>query len=113
MSRQGLFRPARSCLTVSDEPVTSDRKDPRPRLAPGVRLHFDQKRAAWVLLAPERVIETEGPTVEILRRCDGTRTISAVVDELAAQFVADRAVIDADVRELLAELAEKRLLRME
>lgn len=93
--------------------MTTDAENQRPRLAPGVRLHFDERRSAWVLLAPERVIETEGPTVEILRRCDGTRTIAMVVDELAAQFVADRAVIDADVRELLAELAEKRLLRME
>ena len=98
---------------MSDEAVSSGRENQRPRLAPGVRLHFDQRRSAWVLLAPERVIETEGPAVEILRRCDGTRTIAMVVDELAAQFVADRAVIDADVRELLTELAEKRLLRME
>jgi len=43
----------------------------RPRLAPGVRLHFDKTRDAWVLLGPERVIETEGPAGEILRRCDG------------------------------------------
>ncbi len=49
----------------------------RPRLAPGVRLHFDKTRDAWVLLCPERVIEAEGPASEILRRCDGTRTIGA------------------------------------
>ena len=55
-----------------------------PRLAPGVRLHFDQKRDAWVLLGPERVIEIEGPASEILRRCDGTRSIGQIVDELAA-----------------------------
>ena len=46
----------------------------RPRLAPGVRLHFDKTRDAWVLLSPERVIEAEGPAHEILRRCDGSRT---------------------------------------
>ena len=32
----------------------------RPRLPPGVRLHFDATRSAWVLLAPERVIEAGG-----------------------------------------------------
>ena len=47
----------------------------RPKLAPGVRLHFDTTRQAWVLLGPERVIETEGPASEILRRCDGSRTV--------------------------------------
>ena len=40
----------------------------RPRLASGVRLHFDKTREAWVLLTPERIIEAEGPASEILRR---------------------------------------------
>ena len=35
----------------------------RPRLAPGVRLHFDKTRDAWVLLGPERVIETDKYTL--------------------------------------------------
>jgi coenzyme PQQ biosynthesis protein PqqD len=82
----------------------------RPRLAPGVRLHFDATRGAWVLLGPERVIETEGPASEILRRCDGTRTIEQIVDELAASYTADRAEIDGDVRAMLAELAIKRMI---
>jgi coenzyme PQQ biosynthesis protein PqqD len=82
----------------------------RPRLAPGVRLHFDATRGAWVLLGPERVIETEGPASEILRRCDGTRTIEQIVDELAANYTADRAEIDGDVRAMLAELAIKRMI---
>ena len=43
----------------------------KPKLAPGVRLKYDDARKAWLLLAPERVIETEGPASEILRRCDG------------------------------------------
>jgi pyrroloquinoline quinone biosynthesis protein D len=52
----------------------------RPRLAPGVRLHFDKTRGAWVLLCPERIIEAEGPASEILKRCDGTRSVAAIVD---------------------------------
>lgn len=82
----------------------------RPRLAPGVRLHFDQARDAWVLLGPERVIETEGPASEILRRCDGTRTIAQIVDELAAAYNADREVIAGDVTDMLVELVTKRML---
>ncbi len=81
-----------------------------PRLAPGVRLHFDAKREEWVLLGPERVIETEGPASEILRRCDGTRSITQIVDELAALYTADRAEIEGDVRDMLAELAMKRMV---
>jgi pyrroloquinoline quinone biosynthesis protein D len=83
---------------------------PLPRLAPGVRLHFDRSRDAWVLLAPERVIEAEGPAPEILKRCDGTRTLTQIVDELTALYNADRTTIEGDVREMLADLASKRLL---
>jgi coenzyme PQQ biosynthesis protein PqqD len=81
-----------------------------PRLAPGVRLHFDKTRDAWVLLGPERVIETEGPASEILRRCDGTRTIAQIVEELAVIYNADRAEIAGDVSDMLAELVSKRML---
>jgi pyrroloquinoline quinone biosynthesis protein D len=82
----------------------------QPRLAPGVRLHFDTTRNAWVLLGPERVIETEGPASEILRRCDGTRTVDQIVDELAALYTADRAEIAGDVADMLGELIAKRML---
>ena len=82
----------------------------RPRLAPGVRLHFDKTRGAWALLSPERVIEAEGPASEILKRCDGTRTLDTIVDELAAAFTGDRAVIAQDVTDMLKELAGKGLL---
>lgn len=82
----------------------------RPRLAPGVRLHFDRTREMWVLLGPERVIETEGPASEILRRCDGTRTLQQIVDELAALYTADRAEIEGDVKDILAELVSKRMV---
>ena len=85
-------------------------EDARPRLAPGVRLHFDGRRQAWMLLAPERVIETEGPVSEILRRCDGTRSLRQIIDELVSAFDAERAVIAADGKELLADLSGKRLI---
>jgi pyrroloquinoline quinone biosynthesis protein D len=82
----------------------------RPKLAPGVRLHFDTTRQAWVLLGPERVIETEGPASEILRRCDGSRTVAEIIDELAVLYTADRAEIAGDVNDMLVELATKRMV---
>lgn len=81
-----------------------------PRLAPGVRLHHDQVRGAWVLLSPERIIETEGPAHDILSRCDGSRTMDQIVDELAEQYAAPREEIATDVEALLAELAAKRMV---
>ncbi len=85
----------------------------RPALAPGVRLHFDPRREMWLLLAPERVIEMDGPAPEILKLCDGVRTLGAIIDELAAMFAAGRHVIATDVAALLDELVAKRLLRLD
>jgi pyrroloquinoline quinone biosynthesis protein D len=84
--------------------------DSRPRLAPGVRLHFDKARDAWVLLAPERVLQTEGPAQPVLSRCDGVRTLAEIVAELAAEYAAPEAEIAADVRDMLADLMAKRLV---
>jgi len=84
----------------------------RPRLAAGVRLHFDTRRQAWMLLAPERVVETEDPAHDILSRCDGSRTVRQIVDELAEIYAADRVEIAGDVAELLAELAGKRMVEL-
>ncbi|MGH6836484.1 MAG: pyrroloquinoline quinone biosynthesis peptide chaperone PqqD [Methylocella sp.] len=82
----------------------------KPRLARGVRLKYDETRGEWLLLAPERVIKTDAIAVEILKRCDGTATFAAIVDDLAAQFSAGRARIETDVRALLEELAAKRMV---
>ena len=84
--------------------------DSRPRLAPGARLQFDPKRQRWLLLAPERVIETEGPVHDIVKLCDGVRSIGQIVDELARVYAAPRAEIAEDVGALLQELLEKRLI---
>lgn len=82
----------------------------RPRLAPGVRLRHDKVRDGWILLAPESLIEANAVAVEVLKRCTGEATLDALVDDLATTFSADRAVVNADVRALLSELVEKRLV---
>ena len=82
----------------------------RPKLARGVRLHQDRARGRLVLLAPERVLDTNKTAEEVLRRCDGERTIEAIVDDLATSFAADRSRITADVNALLQDLAAKRMV---
>ena len=84
----------------------------RPRLARGVRLREDRTRGGFVLLAPERVLTANAAAVEILKRCDGDRTLSAIVDDLAQTFSADRARVAADVGALLADLAGKRMIEL-
>ena len=81
-----------------------------PRLPRGVRLRFDQAREAWVLLAPERLLTPDETAVEILQLCDGERTIAAIVDALAADYEAEREVIEGDVLAFLQELADKGMI---
>jgi pyrroloquinoline quinone biosynthesis protein D len=84
----------------------------RPRLARGVRLRADAVRGGFVLLAPERVLTTNATALEVLKRCDGVRSVPAIVDDLAQTFSADRARIAADVAALLAGLAAKRMIEL-
>ena len=95
-------------MTEADAALPDDQA--KPRLPKGVRLRHDEARGEWLLLAPERVLRPDAVAVEILKRCNGERTIGAIVDDLAATFVAERALIDRDVRSLLGELAAKRVL---
>lgn len=85
-------------------------REARPNLAPGVRLTFDKARNSWVLLAPERVLVPDETALEILQRCDGARQLGEIVDDLASAYSADHDEIERDVRAMLAELIEKRLV---
>jgi pyrroloquinoline quinone biosynthesis protein D len=82
----------------------------KPRLPRGVRLKHDEIRKEWLLLAPERVLKLDQVALAVLERCDGERSLDEIVDDLARVYAADRGRIDADVRAMLASLAEKRLL---
>jgi len=86
--------------------------DARPRLPRGVRLREDKVRARWVLLAPERVVKVNPIAVEIIKLCDGSRPLSEIVSGLAERFNADPTRVGADVRALLASLAEKRMAEL-
>jgi pyrroloquinoline quinone biosynthesis protein D len=95
---------------VSGRPQVHD--DAVPALARGVKLRFDKARDAWVVLAPEKVLMPDQIAIEILKRCDGTAQVAAIVDDLAVTFSADRDQVAADVRAFLQDLADKGLLRL-
>jgi pyrroloquinoline quinone biosynthesis protein D len=78
-----------------------------PRLKPGVKFRFDRARAAWVLLAPERLFMPDEIAVEVLKLVDGVRTAAGIVDALAVAFKAPREVIEADVLGMLEDLRGK------
>jgi coenzyme PQQ biosynthesis protein PqqD len=95
---------------MSNTPVISG--DAIPRLPRGVRLHYDDVRSQWTLLAPERILKPDGIALEILKRCDGKTTLDQMIDDLAQAFGADRQEVGRDVREFLDGLAAKRILEL-
>ena len=84
--------------------------DSQPRLPSFVRLHHDEARGRWVILVPERVLVPDETAVEIVRMCDGVKTVRDIVDELATRYNADRALITVDVLAMLQDLADKSFL---
>ncbi|MEM8688218.1 MAG: pyrroloquinoline quinone biosynthesis peptide chaperone PqqD [Pseudomonadota bacterium] len=83
-----------------------------PALPAHVRLQFDEVRQKWVVLAPERVLWPDDVSVDIIKLCDGSRTLNEIVDKLADDYGAPRAEIRADVGEFLQDWADQRLLTM-
>ena len=89
---------ARRRMTVSLDSI--------PKLARGVILRFNETRQRWVLLVPERVLAPDDVAIEVLKLCDGVRSVGVLVDELAAKYAAPRDVISDDVIAMLQDLAE-------
>ncbi len=82
----------------------------RPVLPRHAKLKFDETRQVWVILAPERVLAPDEIAVEVLKLCDGARSVGTIVDEFAAKYAAPRADICTDVIAMLQDLADKGFL---
>jgi pyrroloquinoline quinone biosynthesis protein D len=57
----------------------------KPQLAPGVRLN-DAEQQPRTLLMPERALRLNGPSLEIVERCDGNHTVEQIAQELHALY---------------------------
>jgi pyrroloquinoline quinone biosynthesis protein D len=79
----------------------------RPALVRHVRMRYDPKRERHVLLAPESVIVLNPTGADILELCDGRRTVTDIVGELARRY--DR-VVDDEVQTFLSQLARRHLV---
>ena len=77
-------------------------------LAPRVRMKHDAVRGGDVLLVPESVLELNVHGAEVLRLCDGTRTLEEILVVLATRYPG--ATLDADVRAFVARLETRGFL---
>ena len=60
----------------------------QPRIGHGFRLQWEPAQDCHVLLYPEGMVKLNQSAGEILKRCDGERTIAAIVHELEQAFAA-------------------------
>lgn len=87
-------------------------EDRIPRFRRGVRFRYDQVRAAWVLLAPEKLFMPDVVAVEILKLVNGERSIAAISDDLATRFDAPRERIGREATEALEDLSLRGALEL-
>ena len=78
--------------------------DTTPRVSKRFRLQWEEAQQAWVLLYPEGMVKLNQSAGEILRRCDGARSVAEVVADLELAFATTG--LEADVIAFL-ELARK------
>jgi pyrroloquinoline quinone biosynthesis protein D len=60
-----------------------------------------------VIQAPERVLSPDPIAAEVLKLCDGERTVAEVAESLAVRYNAPKEQIEADIIVMLQDLADK------
>ena len=81
----------------------------KPALGHGFRLQWEAVQNAHVLLYPEGMVKLNGSANEILKRCDGQRTIAEITSDLEQAFNAQD--LGSDVEAFVTYAIEKGWLR--
>ena len=82
----------------------------KPSIARGFRLQWEPAQKAHVLLYPEGMVKLNGSAGEILKRCDGSRDVEAIVDDLERAF--DATGLAKDVNAFLSLAVERKWIEM-
>jgi pyrroloquinoline quinone biosynthesis protein D len=82
----------------------------RPRLAKRVRLQTDAVSGNPVLLHQEAVVVLNQTGYEILRLCDGTRTLGEIIKDLETQYPAAQSILPREVSQYLEAISQQGLI---
>lgn len=77
----------------------------QPTLSRLFRMQWEEAQGLYVLLYPEGMVKLSQSAAEILKRCDGRRTVPAIVGELEQAFQC--AGLRGDVIEFLRVAGER------
>ncbi len=83
--------------------------DCRPAIGHGFRLQWEEAQGRHVLLYPEGMVKLNGSAGEILKRCDGRRTLAEIIADLQQAF-ANPDLAD-DVKAFVVLARQQRWLR--
>lgn len=80
-----------------------------PFLAPTFRFQWEEVQNCHVILYPEGMVKLSASAGEILRRCDGQRSVADIVADLARQFPGHN--LAPDVKKFLEDAHEHGWIR--
>jgi pyrroloquinoline quinone biosynthesis protein D len=82
----------------------------RPAIGKGFRLQWESAQNAHVLLYPEGMVKLNGSAGEILKRCDGERTVAEITTDLEQAFGATN--LSGDVAAFMSFALEHKWLEL-
>ena len=83
----------------------------KPRLASKARVRPDPRDGQSVLLSPERGLRLSATAAAVVERCDGTRSLEQIIEELRTRYPDDdRVRIGDEVRDLVSTLRSRGLV---
>jgi len=80
----------------------------QPRIGAGFRLQWEPAQDCHVLLYPEGMVKLNPSAGEILKRCDGQRSVATLVADLEAAFATSG--LQADVLAFVQMAGQQRWL---
>jgi pyrroloquinoline quinone biosynthesis protein D len=83
----------------------------KPRIGAGFRLQWEPVQDCHVLLYPEGMVKLNQSAGEILKRCDGERSLREIVQDLEAVFGAQG--LTKDVHAFVTIAAQQRWVQWE
>lgn len=82
----------------------------RPAIGHGMRFQWEAAQNAHVLLYPEGMIRLNGSAGEIMKRCDGIRTVAEITTDLEQAFSTQG--LAGDVEAFVTMAVDRQWLRL-
>jgi pyrroloquinoline quinone biosynthesis protein D len=96
--------------TASAEVTPGVSLESKPVIRRGFRLQWEPAQNAHVLLYPEGMVKLNGSAGEILKRCDGSRSVAVIIEDLEQAFGA--ANLAKDVTSFMSFAVERKWLEL-